>query len=187
MTMMRLPLFVWNSLCAMILIISAFPVLTATTFLLWLDRILGMHFFTAGSGGNQMLYFDLIWTWGHPEVYILVIPAFGMFSEIVSTFSQKKIFGYVSMVAAAIAITLLSYLVWLHHFFTMGCRRGRELVFRHCDDVDRHPFRSPGIQLDLDNVQGESGFSPRPCIGSRFCLDFLDRRHERRADGLSAG
>ena len=120
MTLMKMPLFTWNSLCAMVLIISAFPVLTATTFLLWLDRAFGMHFFTTGYAGNQMMYWNLIWMWGHPEVYILVIPAFGMFSEIVSTFSQKKISGYVSMVWAAIAITALSYLVWLHHFFVMG-------------------------------------------------------------------
>lgn len=120
MTLMQMPLFVWTSLCAMVLIISAFPVLTATTMLLWLDRIMEMHFFTAGFGGNQMMYFNLIWMWGHPEVYILVLPAFGMFSEIVSTFSQKKVFGYTSMVIAAVAITLLSYMVWLHHFFTMG-------------------------------------------------------------------
>jgi cytochrome o ubiquinol oxidase subunit I len=120
MTLMKMPLFVWTSLCGMILIISAFPVLTATTLLLWLDRFFGMHFFATGFGGNQMMYFNLIWMWGHPEVYILVLPAFGMFSEIVSTFSQKRISGYVSMVYAAIAITFLSYLVWLHHFFTMG-------------------------------------------------------------------
>jgi cytochrome o ubiquinol oxidase subunit 1 len=120
MTLMRMPLFVWTSLCGMILIISAFPVLTATTFLLWLDRFIDMHFFTVGFGGNQMMYFNLIWMWGHPEVYILVLPAFGMYSEIVSTFSQKKLFGYTSMVWAALLITALSYLVWLHHFFTMG-------------------------------------------------------------------
>ncbi|HEY4831238.1 MAG TPA: cbb3-type cytochrome c oxidase subunit I [Waddliaceae bacterium] len=120
MTLMKMPLFVWTSLCGMVLIISAFPVLTATTFLLWFDRFFNMHIFTTGFGGNQMMYFNLIWMWGHPEVYILVLPAFGMYSEIVSTFSQKKISGYVSMVCAAIVITLLSYLVWLHHFFTMG-------------------------------------------------------------------
>lgn len=120
MTMMKIPLFVWTSLCGMLLIISAFPVLTATTLLLWLDRFMGMNFFTTGTGGNQMMYFNLIWMWGHPEVYILVLPAFGMFSEIIATFSQKKIYGYVSMVIAALIITALSYLVWLHHFFTMG-------------------------------------------------------------------
>lgn len=120
MSLMKMPLFVWTSLCGMVLIISAFPVLTATTLLLWLERFFDLHFFTTGHGGNQMMYFNLIWMWGHPEVYILVLPAFGMFSEIVATFSQKRIYGYVSMVLAAIAITLLSYLVWLHHFFTMG-------------------------------------------------------------------
>lgn len=120
MTMMRLPLFVWASFCGMVLVISAFPVLTATTLLLWLDRFFDMHFFTTGSGGNQMMYTNLIWMWGHPEVYILIIPAFGVFSEIVQTFSQKRIAGYTSMVVALILITMLSYLVWLHHFFTMG-------------------------------------------------------------------
>jgi len=120
MTLMKMPLFVWASLCGMVLVISAFPVLTATTLLLWLDRFFDMHFFTSGYGGNQMMYFNLIWMWGHPEVYILVLPAFGMFSEIVSTFSQRKISGYVSMVWALITITLLSYMVWVHHFFTMG-------------------------------------------------------------------
>ncbi len=120
MTLMKMPLFVWTSLCGMVLVISAFPVLTATIFLLWLDRFFEMHIFTSGLGGDQMLYFNLIWMWGHPEVYILIMPAFGMYSEIVSTFSKKRIFSYVSMVCAAIAITLLSFLVWLHHFFTMG-------------------------------------------------------------------
>lgn len=120
MTLFKMPLFVWASLCAMILIISAFPVITATTLLLWLDRFFDMHFFTTGGGGNQMMYFNLIWMWGHPEVYILVIPAFGMYSEVISTFSQKEISGYVSMVWALIFITAISYLVWLHHFFTMG-------------------------------------------------------------------
>ncbi|MBA3602820.1 MAG: cbb3-type cytochrome c oxidase subunit I [Parachlamydiaceae bacterium] len=120
MTLMRMPLFVWTSLLAMVLIISSFPVLTATTLLLWLDRMFDMHFFTAGHGGNQMMYFNLIWMWGHPEVYILVIPAFGMYSEIAATFSQTRISGYTSMVWASISITALSYMVWLHHFYTMG-------------------------------------------------------------------
>ncbi len=120
MSMMKLPLFVWTSLGGMILIISAFPVLTAVTLLLWLDRFFEMHFFSASFGGNQMMYFNLIWMWGHPEVYILVLPAWGMYSEIISTFSQKPIANYSSMVVAALIITALSYLVWLHHFFTMG-------------------------------------------------------------------
>lgn len=120
MTWMKMPIFVWSALCSMILVIFAFPILTATLALLTLDRYLGMHFFTAGGGGNPMMYVNLIWAWGHPEVYILILPAFGIFSEVVATFSEKRLFGYVSMVWALILITFLSFIVWLHHFFTMG-------------------------------------------------------------------
>ncbi|MEH3090587.1 MAG: cytochrome o ubiquinol oxidase subunit I [Agrobacterium cavarae] len=120
MTMMRLPIFVWTSLCSNILIVASFPILTGTLALLTLDRYLGMNFFTNDLGGNPMMYVNLIWIWGHPEVYILVLPAFGIFSEIVSTFSQKRLFGYTSMVYATSVITILAYVVWLHHFFTMG-------------------------------------------------------------------
>lgn len=120
MTLMKMPIFVWSSLCSMVLVIFAFPILTATLVLLTLDRYLGMHFFTAGGGGNPMMYVNLIWAWGHPEVYILILPAFGIFSEVVPTFSEKRLFGYVSMVWALIIITFLSFIVWLHHFFTMG-------------------------------------------------------------------
>jgi cytochrome o ubiquinol oxidase subunit 1 len=120
MTLLRMPIFAWSVLCSMVLVIFAFPILTATLTLLALDRTLGMHFFTTDAGGNAMMYVNLIWAWGHPEVYILVLPAFGMFSEIVATFSRKRLFGYVSMVWALAAITFLSYTVWLHHFFTMG-------------------------------------------------------------------
>lgn len=120
MSLMKMPIFVWSTLCSMVLVIFAFPILTATLFLLTLDRYLGMHFFTAGGGGNPMLYFNLIWAWGHPEVYILILPAFGIFSEVVPTFSEKRLFGYASMVWAMVVIAVLSFLVWLHHFFTMG-------------------------------------------------------------------
>ena len=120
MTMMRLPVFVWTSLCTNILIVATFPVLAATLALLTLDRYLGMHFFTNDLGGNPMMYVNLIWIWGHPEVYILVLPAFGIFSELTPTFCGKRLFGYSSMVYATVVITILSYLVWLHHFFTMG-------------------------------------------------------------------
>ncbi|MGR3951654.1 MAG: cytochrome o ubiquinol oxidase subunit I [Chlamydia sp.] len=120
MTLMRMPIFVWSVLCSMILVVFAFPILTATLGMLSLDRLLGMHFFTADGGGNPMMYINLIWAWGHPEVYILVLPAFGIFSEVVSTFSRKRLFGYTSMVIALLAITFLSFIVWLHHFFTMG-------------------------------------------------------------------
>ena len=120
MSMMKMPVFTWTSLCTNVLIVAAFPVLTACLVLLSLDRYAGTNFFTNDFGGNAMMYVNLIWIWGHPEVYILVLPVFGVFSEIVSTFSRKRLFGYASMVYATVVITVLSYLVWLHHFFTMG-------------------------------------------------------------------
>jgi cytochrome o ubiquinol oxidase subunit 1 len=120
MTLMRMPVFTWTALCTNILIVAAFPVLTLSLALLTLDRYLGMHFFTNSLGGDPMMYINLIWIWGHPEVYILVLPAFGIYSEIIATFSGKPLFGYTSMVFATMAIALLSFLVWLHHFFTMG-------------------------------------------------------------------
>jgi cytochrome o ubiquinol oxidase subunit 1 len=120
MTLMKMPVFVWSSLGSLILIVFAFPILTATLGMLSLDRTMGMHFFTSDMGGNPMMYVNLIWAWGHPEVYILVLPAFGIFSEVVPVFSKKRLFGYASMVWAVLAITILSFTVWLHHFFTMG-------------------------------------------------------------------
>jgi cytochrome o ubiquinol oxidase subunit I len=120
MTLMRMPLFTWTALCVSILMILAFPGLTVASGLLALDRYLDMHFFTNGEGGNMMNYANLFWIWGHPEVYILILPAFGIFSEVVATFSSKRLFGYHSLVWATMAIALLSFTVWLHHFFTMG-------------------------------------------------------------------
>lgn len=120
MTLMKMPVFTWTALCSMLLVALAFPILTATLGMLFLDRFFGMHFFTAGHGGNAMMYINLIWAWGHPEVYILILPAFGIFSEVVATFCRKKLFGYSSMVYASVVITFLSFIVWLHHFFTMG-------------------------------------------------------------------
>lgn len=120
MKLMKMPIFAWSVLVAMILVVFAFPILTATLGMLSLDRLMGMHFFTSDMGGNPMMYINLIWAWGHPEVYILVLPAFGVFSEVVATFSRKYLFGYKTMVAALFAIMFLSFIVWLHHFFTMG-------------------------------------------------------------------
>ncbi len=117
---MRMPVFCWTALATTLLIVAAFPVLTATFAMLLLDRYLDFHFFTVGGQGNPMMYVNLFWVWGHPEVYILVLPAFGVFSEVFATFSGKPLFGYRSMVAATMAICVLSFLVWLHHFFTMG-------------------------------------------------------------------
>jgi len=120
MSYLRMPMFCWTSLASNLLIVAAFPILTATLAMLTLDRYLGFHFFTNEAGGNPMMFVNLIWAWGHPEVYILVLPAFGIFSEVFSTFSAKPLFGYRSMVMATLFICLVSFVVWLHHFFTMG-------------------------------------------------------------------
>jgi len=120
MTMMKMPVFCWTALCANVLMVAIFPVLTAALACLILDRYVGTNFFTNDLGGNPMMYWNLVWIWGHPEVYVLILPAFGVYSEVTSTFTGKRLFGYSSMVYATVVITLLSWLVWLHHFFTMG-------------------------------------------------------------------
>jgi cytochrome o ubiquinol oxidase subunit I len=129
MTYMRMPMFCWTTLATNLLIVAAFPILTATLAMLQLDRYLGFHFFSNEAGGNMMMFMNLIWAWGHPEVYILILPAFGIFSEVFSTFSGKPLFGYRSMVMATMAICLLSFTVWLHHFFTMGAGPDVNAIF----------------------------------------------------------
>jgi cytochrome o ubiquinol oxidase subunit 1 len=129
MTLMKMPIFLWSVLGSTVLIMFAFPILTATLGMLSLDRLLDMHFFTSGDGGNAMMYVNLIWAWGHPEVYVLILPAFGIFSEVVATFSRKRLFSYTSMVWAIAAITFLSFTVWLHHFFTMGAGANVNALF----------------------------------------------------------
>ncbi|GLX15276.1 MULTISPECIES: cytochrome o ubiquinol oxidase subunit I [Pseudomonadaceae] len=120
MTLMKMPIFTWTILCTSVIICGAFPILTAVLGMLTLDRYLDFHFFTNEAGGNPMMYVNLLWAWGHPEVYILILPAFGVFSEVTAVFARKRLFGYASMVWATVAITVLSFVVWLHHFFTMG-------------------------------------------------------------------
>jgi cytochrome o ubiquinol oxidase subunit I len=129
MTYFRMPIFCWTALCSSMLMVAAFPVLTATFVMLLLDRYLGMHFFTNDGGGAAMMYVNLFWAWGHPEVYILILPLFGVFSEVIATFSGKPLFGYRSMVLATLAICVLSFTVWLHHFFTMGAGADVNAVF----------------------------------------------------------
>jgi cytochrome o ubiquinol oxidase subunit I len=129
MNYLRMPMFCWTTLASNLLIIAAFPILTATLAMLILDRYLGFHFFTNEAGGNMMMFMNLIWAWGHPEVYILVLPAFGIFSEVVATFSGKPLFGYRSMVLATMSICIISFMVWLHHFFTMGAGPNVNAIF----------------------------------------------------------
>ena len=129
MSLMRMPLFTWTALVTSILMVFAFPALTTSSAMLALDRTLGFHFFTNGDGGNMMNYANLFWIWGHPEVYILILPAFGIYSEVVATFSDKRLFGYTSLVFATAVIGVLSFTVWLHHFFTMGASANVNAVF----------------------------------------------------------
>src|SRR5215208_2985691 len=129
MSYMRMPVFCWTALASNLIMLAAFPVLTVVLAELMLDRYLGFHFFTNEGGGNSMLYMNLIWVWGHPEVYILVLPAFGIYSEVAATFSGKPLFGYRSMVFATLAICIISYMVWLHHFFTMGAGAEVNAIF----------------------------------------------------------
>src|SRR3569832_1184960 len=129
MTYLRMPMFCWMTLASNFLIIASFPILTATLAMLILDRYFGFHFFTNEAGGNVMMFMNLIWVWGHPEVYILVLPEFGIYSEVVSTFSGKPLFGYRSMVFATFVICIISFMVWLHHFFTMGAGGDINAVF----------------------------------------------------------
>src|SRR5215216_2354977 len=129
MSYLRMPMFCWTALASNLLIVAAFPILTATLAMLLLDRYLGFHFFTNEAGGNVMMFVNLIWAWGHPEVYILILPAFGVFSEVISTFSRKPLFNYRTMVIATMTICILSFTVWLHHFFTMGAGADVNAVF----------------------------------------------------------
>lgn len=120
MTLMKMPMFTWSILITSVIIVFAFPVLTVALALMMFDRLFGSQFFTMANGGMDMLWANLFWVWGHPEVYIVILPAFGIFSEVISTFSRKNLYGYKSMVISMVAISLLSFLVWAHHFYTMG-------------------------------------------------------------------
>ncbi|AUW94914.1 cytochrome c oxidase subunit I [Sulfobacillus sp. hq2] len=129
MTLMRMPMFAWTTLVTSVLILFAFPPLTVAMVLTLFDRLFGTAFFTIGRGGMPMMYVNLFWLFGHPEVYILVLPSFGIFSEVVATFSRKKLFGYSTMVYSVLAITFLSYGTWVHHFFTMGAGAAVNVFF----------------------------------------------------------
>lgn len=120
MTLMKMPMFTWSVLVTCVIIMFAFPVLTVALALMMFDRLFGSQFFTMANGGMDMLWANLFWVWGHPEVYIVILPAFGIYSEIIATFSRKNLYGYKSMVFSMVVISLLSFIVWAHHFYTMG-------------------------------------------------------------------
>ena len=178
-----MPVFCWTLLAANLLIVpAAFPVLTATLAMLLLDRYLGFHFFTTDGQGNAMMYVNLFWVWGHPEVYILVLPAFGIFSEVVSTFSGKPLFGYRSMVAATMAICVLSFVVWLHHFFTMGASANVNGFFGVMTMIIAVPT-GVSIQLAVYDVWRPHPVHRTDPVVNRLHGDVRDRRHDRRVDG----
>ena len=173
MTLMRMPMFTWTALCASVLMIFAFPALTVACALLGLDRILGMHFFTNDAGGNAMNYINLFWIWGHPEVYILILPAFGVFSEVVATFSAKRLFGYETLVYATASIMILSFMVWLHHFFTMGSSATVNAVFGIATMVIAVPTGVKVFDWLLTMYRGRIRFHPSMLWTLGFIVTFV--------------
>ena len=185
MTFMKMPVFTWTALCTNVLIMATFPILTVTLALLGLDRYLGMHFFTNDAGGNAMMYLNLIWAWGHPEVYILILPAFGIFSEVVATFAKKPLFGYKTMVCATCAIMVLSFLVWLHHFFTMGSGADVNAFFGIATMVIAIPTGVKIFNWLFTIYKGRLEVHDADAVDDRLHGHLHDRRHDRRDDGDS--
>ena len=173
MTLMRMPPFVWTALCTSVLMAFAFPALTVACGLLALDRLAGMHFFTNAHGGNMMNYPNLFWIWGHPEVYILILPAFGVFSEVVSTFSRKRLFGYESLVYATAAIAILSFTVWLHHFFTMGSSANVNAFFGITTMIIAVPTGVKVFNWLLTMYRGRIEFHPSMLWSIGFMVTFV--------------
>ena len=173
MTWMRLTPFTWTALCSSVLMVFAFPALTVACALLALDRLFGMHFFTNEAGGNMMNYINLFWIWGHPEVYILILPAFGIFSEVVATFSRKPLFGYKSLVYATAVIALLSFTVWLHHFFTMGSSANVNAFFGITTMVIAVPTGVKVFNWLLTMFRGRITFHPSMLWTLGFIVTFV--------------
>ncbi|MCW2362803.1 cytochrome o ubiquinol oxidase subunit 1 [Sphingobium xanthum] len=173
MTLMRMPLFAWTSLCTAILMIFAMPPLTVATALLALDRYLDFHFFTNALGGNLMHYANLFWMFGHPEVYIVILPAFGIYSEVVSTFSSKELYGYNSLVIATMAIAVLSFTVWLHHFFTMGQSPSLNAVFGIATMAIGVPTGVKIYNWIWTMFRGEVRFTTPMCYALAFMMTFV--------------
>ena len=173
MGFMRMPLFCWTSLCTAILMIFAMPPLTVVTLLLACDRYLGMHFFTDTGGGNMMNYANMFWLFGHPEVYILILPAFGVYSEVISAFSSKELYGYTSLVLATMAIAVLSFTVWLHHFFTMGQSANVNAAFGIATMTIGVPTGVKIYDWIWTMFRGEVRFTPSMLFSLAFMMTFV--------------
>ena len=178
---MRMPVFCWTALASNLMIVAVFPILTATFAMLLLDRYLGFHFFSVDAGGNAMMYVNLFWMWGHPEVYILVLPAFGVYSEVSATFSGKPLFGYRSMVAATMVICVLSMMVWLHHFFTMGASASVNAVFGIASMIIGGADRRENLQLAVHDVRRACPVHGPGALDHRLHGDVRAGRPDRRA------
>ena len=181
MTMMKMPIFCWTTLASNAIIVTIFPVLTATLALLALDRYVGTHFFTNDFGGNSMMYMNLIWIWGHPEVYVLVLPAFGIYSEVVSTFCGKRLFGYTSMVYATAVIALVSWLTWLHHFFTMGSGANVNAFFGITTMIISIPTGAKVFNWLFTMYRGQDPLRGADDLGDGLHPDLRARRLDGRA------
>ena len=185
--MMKLPIFTWTTLASNAIIVTIFPILTVSLTLLALDRYVGTHFFTNDFGGNSMLYMNLIWIWGHPEVYVLILPAFGIYSEVVSTFSSKRLFGYTSMVYATAVIALVSWLVWLHHFFTMGAGANVNAFFGITTMIISIPTGAKVFNWLFTMYRGQDPLRDADDLGHGLHPDLRARRADGRPARGAAG